>query len=560
MYSRWIKSLLVIMPLSAVLTLSSCGTSPTLPPVSPPSPTTVVVTPATATILRGQSQQFVAQVSGTSDKTVIWSATANVGTIDSTGLYTAPLDGDSFLVTITATSKVSPGALGNAFVTLPSVTLSVAPNAIAVIPGLSHAFTATVVGLANTDVNWSVQGNGGGTITSAGLYTAPSATGVYTVVATSSADANYSATAVALVTTKPSPFSPTGNLVHGRQFHTATLLADGTVLVAGGGQPEAYCTAGSDFAELYDPVPGSFALTSPMTDRRYAQTSTLLQNGKVLITGGFSYDQLDCLYGDTSPALISAELYDPSNGSFAPTGSMSEARGVHTATLLSTGRVLIVGGGDTGGGRPPFAGDGSATAEVYDPATGTFTPTANISTARIGHTATLLLDGRVLITGGITSGSSASPLATAELYDPLTGAFTVAATMTAPRAGHTATLLPDGKVLITGGFTDSTLVGIDTAEIYDPAKATFLPTNKPMVVGRWAHTATLLPDGTVLLVGGGSLVAETYSPSDGSFSAVGLDASDRMGHTATLLKSGSVVIIGGFDYGTGPLPTAELYQ
>ena len=128
--------------------------------------------------------------------------------------------------------------------------------------------------------------------------------------------------------------------------------------------------------------------------------------------------------------------------------------------------------------------------------------------------------------------------------------------MMSPRAGHTATLLPDGKVLVTGGFSDSTLVGNDTAEIYDPAKASFLAANKPMVVGRWAHTATLLPDGTVLFFGGesvDSLVAETYSPSDGSFSAVGVDDSDPNGHTATLLKNGSVLIIEG-------TTATELYQ
>jgi len=170
---------------------------------------------------------------------------------------------------------------------------------------------------------------------------------------------------------------------------------------------------------------------------------------------------------------------------------------------------------------------------------------------------TLLLDGRVLIAGGTTSGSS-SPLATTELYDPITGSFTAAATMTAPRAGHTATLLPDGKVLVTGGFTDSTLVGTDTAEIYDPAEASFLATNMPMAAGRWAHTATLLPDSTVLLFGGESLdsfVAETYNPADGSFSAVGVDDSDRTGHTATLMKDGRVLIIGGVDSAAG-----ELYQ
>ncbi len=333
MHSSWIKNLLVIIPFPVVLALSGCGWSPTPPPVPPPAspPTvTVSVTPATTTVLRGQSQQFVAKVSGVSDKTVTWRATANVGTIDSSGLYTAPSDGasDGYLVTITAVSKVSPTAMGTASVTLPSGVLTIAPNAVVVRPGVTQAFSATVVGLADTQVNWTVQGAGGGTITRDGLYTAPLAAGVYGVAATSSANEDYSTTAVVVVTATPSPFFPTGNLAHGREFHTATLLADGTILVAGGAiEGDSYCLAGIDFAELYDPVSGSFALTSSMTDRRYAQTSTLLQNGKVLITGGFSSDKSACLNAGTSPPLSSAELYDPSSGSFAPTGSMSEARG-----------------------------------------------------------------------------------------------------------------------------------------------------------------------------------------------------------------------------------------
>lgn len=472
MSSSWIKSFLVITPLSAVLTLSGCGSSPTpqsvsLPPASPPSAagSSVVVTPAAASVLPGQSQQFMAQVSGLSDKTV----------------------------------------------------------------------------------TWQVEGSGGGTITSAGLYTAPSATGVYTVMATSSAGANYSTAAVVLVTAKPSPFSSTGNLVHERVFHTATLLADGKVLVAGGLNTNG-CDV-NDSAELYDPASRSFAPTSSMVEPRFFQTSTLLQNGRVLITGGDSFN-FECSDLDTSPQLTSAELYDPFSGSFTPTGSMSEARAGHTAILLPSGKVLIVGGNKSDGG--------AATAEVYDPTSGTFTPTLNMSTARIGPTSTLLLDGRVLITGGISSESTSPRLATTELYDPLTGAFTVAATMTLPRVGHTATLLPDGKVLVTGGSTDSTPGGSDAAEIYDPAKASFVATNKPMVVGKLAHSATLLADNSVLLIGGDSsdsFVAEAYSPSDGSFSAVGVDASDRNGHTATLLKNGNVLIIGG-----RASATAELYQ
>jgi hypothetical protein len=120
-----------------------------------------------------------------------------VGTIDSTGLYTAPSDVDGYHISITATATASPGGFGTAAVTLPTVTLSITPNAVAVLPGASHGFTATVVGLADSQVNWTVQGTSGGAITSASLYTTPS-TGVYRVIATSSANANYSAAAEVL--------------------------------------------------------------------------------------------------------------------------------------------------------------------------------------------------------------------------------------------------------------------------------------------------------------------------------------------------------------------------
>ena len=549
-----IKNLLVGAELAAVLAIIGCGSSPTLGPPPPPTTTTVTVTPLTATLLRGETQQFAAQVSGASDKTVTWSIDSNFVSIDTTGLYTAPTGSDGRSVVVTATSKAAPAASGTATVTLPSVAFTIVPNAIAVVPGASHTFSASVVGLSSTQVSWTVKGTGGGTITSAGVYTAPATTGIYSVVATASVNANYTASATVLVTTTPTSFSPTGNLNHGRVFHTATLLTDGKTLVAGGGVYEPYCIAGGDSAELYDAGLGVFTSTGTMTDRRYAQTSTLLQNGEVLITGGFSFDATACLDNGTSPALASAELYDPSTGSFAPTGSMAEERGVHTATLLPDGTVLIAGGGKAGGYYPPFAGDGSATAEVYDPATGAFTSTGKMTSARTGQTATLLDNGKVLIVGGLTS-VLANPLTTAELYDPTTGAFTATGQMAVGRAGHTATLLQDGKVLITGGLKDQTLAA--TAEIYNPATESFVTTGS-MTFARIRHTATLLPGGTVLVVGGGTLIAEIYDPSTGSFLLSAVTEFNRSGHSATLLQNGRVIVIGGDIFGSSST-TAELY-
>jgi len=292
-----------------------------------------------------------------------------------------------------------------------------------------------------------------------------------------------------------------------------------------------------------------------MTSRRYAHTSTLLQNGSVLITGGYSFDSSDCLQHVTSPAVASAEIYDPANGSFAPTGSMAEVRGGHTATLLTNGKVLIAGGDNIELGLLPFFFvDGSVTAEVYDPATGLFTATGNMVTPRVGQTATLLGNGDVLIAGGWTASQNAS-IAAAELYHPATGTFTPTGNMTSPRTGHTATLLPDGKVLIAGGAQDQTLVDSDSAEIYDPATGSFLATGS-MAVKRCSHTATLLPNGTVLLVDGGSLVTEIYDPSTSSFVLSGLTKLDRFrGHSATLLQNGNVLVVGGLQSPT----TAELY-
>jgi large repetitive protein len=223
-----------------------------------------------------------------------------------------------------------------------------------------------------------------------------------------------------------------------------------------------------------------------LTANRGDHTATLLANGKVLIAGGADQDP-------TGAGLASAELYDPSTGTFTQTGSMAVGRFLHTATLLQNGKVLIAGGALTSTSAPV------ATAEVYDPATGIFTMTHAMAMAREQHTATLLADGRVLIVGGTTSTGTGDlqPTATAEVYDPSTGSFSVTKSMAETRTLHTATLLSSGKVLVAGGGDENS-----TAEVYDPSTGSFSIADG-MQVGRSGHTSTLLPNGSVLVAGGG---------------------------------------------------------
>src|ERR1039457_5654774 len=196
-----VKSFRLLTALAAALIITGCGPPSTPVPQSPQSPPpppygTVVITPATATVYRGKTQLFTAKVSGQSDQTVIWSLDDRIGSIDSTGLYTAPSDSDGQPAFVRATSKAVPSESGTALVTLPTIPFSIAPGAVAIVPGASQTFSATVVGLDSTQVRWTVQG--GGTISSAGLYSAPSTSGLSYVVATSSANANYSAAALVL--------------------------------------------------------------------------------------------------------------------------------------------------------------------------------------------------------------------------------------------------------------------------------------------------------------------------------------------------------------------------
>ena len=203
--------------------------------------------------------------------------------------------------------------------------------------------------------------------------------------------------------------------------------------------------------------PGTFAPTGKLTRPREFHTATLLTSGKVLVAGGFAV-------AAGWPAWASAELYDPSTGAFSGTGDMTSARFFHTATLLADGKVLIAGGNRSVDGGM-FSGPLS-TAELYDPVTGVFTATGAMTTARASHTATLLNNGKVLIAGS----RDTSNLASAELYDPSTGIFTTTGPMSAARSWHTATLLGNGKVLIDGG---------DASELYDADTGAFIVSGAP---------------------------------------------------------------------------------
>lgn len=257
-------------------------------------------------------------------------------------------------------------------------------------------------------------------------------------------------------------FVPTGALVTPRSLHTATLLADGTVLLAGGGQVSAEQNAPplAD-AEIYDPASGTFRATGSLVVPRALHSATLLPDGSVIVIGGGSGD-----------AVIDAvERYDPATGMFAAAGVLPEGRGVHTATLLPDGRILVAGGLRAKGSGDDVENVPAASTFLYDPATGTSVSGPRLGAPRAGHTATLLPDGRVLITGGVDADSEGR--ASAEILDPVAGTVTETDALPKPLAFHAAVALPDGGVLITGIIQDADAASVVVIARYDPATGLF---------------------------------------------------------------------------------------
>ncbi len=320
-------------------------------------------------------------------------------------------------------------------------------------------------------------------------------------------------------------FEQTGSLATPRSSHSATMLPNGKVLVAG-------LTLGES-TELYDNASGTWTETGNLAVNHWSFTATLLPNGKVLAAGGQTVIEGDMIVGSAE-----CELYDPTNGTWTPTGSLGHARFSHTATLLPDGKVLVAGGFNEGN---------VPSAELYDPVTGTWTTTGSPAIRR-HTTATLLPNGKVLIVGGRTATGVVT--SATELYDPASGTWTSTGSLTTARDQHTATLLPNGLVLVAGGFGGTG--SLFSAELYDPTSGAWTSTGS-LAAARENSSATLLSNGEVLVVGGlregpgGAVLesAELYDPANGTWSATGSLAAARVQHTATLLPNGQVLAAGG---------------
>lgn len=356
-----------------------------------------------------------------------------------------------------------------------------------------------------------------------------------------------------IATPTPVLTSP-GSMQQERKFHTAELLQDGRVLIVGG-QDRKLMPLSS--AELYDPQNGKWQTTGSMTVPRRDHATVLLPDGRVMAMGGLD---------ENHKALASAEVYDALTGEWSPVASMTVARRGHRARLLVDGRVLVFGGRQIA--VRLLESDSLQMVETFDPASEEWSNAADMVVGHIGLEAVVLEDGRVLVTGGMTtagaetasavqSDSSGGDAGTTgrsprtsgpEIYDPNAGEWLQSGFARATMS-HTLTLLEDGLVVQLGGFGGVAAAGVPGMEMFDP-KSDKWETGPPMTEGRMFHTATLLTDGKLLVIGGTGVEghlrsAEVFDPAARAWSSAGRTSVARSGHTATLLGDGTVLIAGG---------------
>jgi hypothetical protein len=348
-----------------------------------------------------------------------------------------------------------------------------------------------------------------------------------------------------LVTTGPGKVSLGGAMTTARSNHVAVQLPNNLVLVAGGSSGSSVLKS----TELYDPVKNTWAAIADMGTARTGHTATLLLNGKVLVTGGF----------DGTNSLKTAEIFDPASGKWAATtGSMTLSHNFHTASLLSDGKVLIAGGV----AGPSINADATAT-EIYDPALGTFAAGPNLPEPRQGHTSTILANGTILFAGN--SNGNATTARLLNYTAPATFAWPDLATPAVPtgamingRWNHAASLLANGKVLVSGGYGTNP----KSTELYNPATNTWASAGT-LAVGRALHTSTLLLDGRVLIIGGYDGInalnsIEVYDPTAGTWVATPQKSlnTTRATHTSTLLSNGNVLVVGTYLQTSGSASTS----
>jgi N-acetylneuraminic acid mutarotase len=347
-------------------------------------------------------------------------------------------------------------------------------------------------------------------------------------------------------------FTPTGSMHVARAGHEATLLLDGRVLVTGGYDNSGIAVAE---AEIFDAATGTWSATASNAVARMDHAATSVRDGRVLVVGGASS------YSSCSPNTT-AETYDPRTGVWSLTRDLPITVGSGPiAVALRDGRVLVAGGSNR-------CGEVFKTAALFNPSTNTWSATASMNAPRAFHSAVLLADGRVLVTGG-TGG-----LTTGEVYDPTTATWTELQSSSTPRGiscgGYAQTflsILQSGSVLAAGGISDCASGRgpslNEDVDLFDPSESRWSPTGK-LQIARAFTTGTALPDGTVLVVGGyaasGAVQSSTefFNPADGGWNLIGALHTARAGHTATRLANGTVLIAGGSD-AVARTNTAEIY-
>ena len=321
------------------------------------------------------------------------------------------------------------------------------------------------------------------------------------------------------------------SLLSRRAAHTSTVLADGSILTCGGSDG----TRPLDSCERMDPGTMQWKQTGPMTSPRSNHTATLLPNGNVLAAGGI-------VPGGT--AVATAELYFPETGTWVRTSSMTHIRQLHTATLMPDGNVLVTGGAT--------ASTYSATAEIYITSAAHWVPGGALVEGRSQHTATLLKSGNVLLAGGVNGFGA---MRQTEIYDYLARASAAADDLAEPRYGHTASLLRDGRVVVAGGSDN--IQSLNTSEIFDGAN---WYAGGGLTWHRANHRAALLPNGKLMLTGGevsGAVrtVPEGFDPDFNVWSEQG-QTSGRSRHTLVMTRDNKILNIGGWD-GAQYLDTTE---